>query len=521
MGLPPSIFNDVIGPVMRGPSSSHCAAAVRIGRLAHDLLAGRIKRLRLEFDAAGSLAHTHAEQGSDIGLFAGLLGWEADDERLADAAEELARRGIATEIRIGSFGDPHPNTYRLTLEGEGEHHEMIALSTGGGMVEVTAIDGISLSLRGDRHVTLLAADRGFSPADLPAGLPARAEVLPHSGEAGILIEMRTPEPAPETALRELSRLSGVRWVRPLRPVLPVLTRPEIRVPFLSCTEMLAWNRNRDLDLARLAAVYESARSGLSGDEILRRMQRLAAILARAIGQGIAGTEHPDRILPAQAPAFGAALSRGGLIETGALNRMLLYAAALMEVKSAFGTIVAAPTAGSCGAVPAAVHGLVDTLELGPEAAAEGLLAAGLVGVFIAARATFAAELGGCLAECGAASAMAAAALVTLSRGEATRATAAASMALQNVLGLVCDPVANRVEVPCLGRNVLAVANALACANLALAGFDPVIPLDEAIAAMADVGRRLPPELRCTGAGGLSLTPTAQAIARRLAAARKA
>lgn len=521
MELPPSIFNDVIGPVMRGPSSSHCAAAVRIGRMAHDLMAGRIERLLLELDAAGSLAHTHTEQGSDTGLFAGLLGWETDDPRLPRAGEELARRGVATEIRVGPYGDPHPNTYRLTLEGGGERRTMIALSTGGGMVEVTSIDGVSLSLRGDRHVTLLAADRSFTPADLPAVLEAGGEVLVHGGSPTVLIEMRTPEPLAAEVLRELARLPGVRWVRPIRPVLPVLTRPGIRVPFLSCAEMLAWNRERGLDLSRLAAVYESARGGLSEEEVFRRMQRVAAVLARSIDEGLCGTDYPDRILPAQAPAFRAALSRGALIEAGVLNRMTLYAAALMEVKSAFGTIVAAPTAGSCGAVPAAVHALVDTLGLGSDAAAAGLLAAGVIGVFIAAHATFAAEVGGCLAECGAASAMAAAALVTLSRGNVTQAVAAASLALQNVLGLVCDPVANRVEVPCLGRNVLAVANALSCANLALAGFDPVIPLDEAIAAMADVGGRLPPELRCTGGGGLSLTPTARAIARRLAARQKA
>mgnify|MGYP005834502477 FL=1 len=516
MTLPPSIFNDVIGPVMRGPSSSHCAAAVRIGLIARDLMGGWIERVRLEFDAQGSLARTHAEQGSDAGFFGGLLGWEADDARLADAESALASAGIAVEIRIGRFGDPHPNTYRIALEGGGETHTLRALSTGGGMVEVIAVDEIPLSLRGDRHVTLVGTGKGVTPAEILPQLPGEAEILAHGGEPPALIEIRTPVPLPEEALRDIAARPGVRWVRRIRPVLPVLTRPDVKVPFLSCREMLAWNQNRDLDLARLATVYESARSGLPEDEVVGRMRRIAGILARSVAQGIAGTEFPDRILPAQAPAFGEALASGRLIEAGTLNRMICYAAALMEVKSAFGTIVALPTAGSCGTVPGAVLGFTDSLGLGEEEAAAGLLAAGLVGVFIAARATFAAELAGCLAECGAASAMAAAALVTLRRGGVLPATAAASMALQNLLGLVCDPVANRVEVPCLGRNVLAVANALSCANLALAGFDPVIPLDETIDAMADVGRRLPPELCCTGGAGLSRTPTAQALARRLA-----
>jgi len=146
---------------------------------------------------------------------------------------------------------------------------------------------------------------------------------------------------------------------------------------------------------------------------------------------------------------------------------------------------------------------------------KAMLAAGLIGVFIAAHATFAAEVGGCQAECGAGSGMAAAALVTLAKGATRQAIAAASIALQNMLGMICDPVANRVEVPCLGKNVMAASNALACANMALADFDPVIPLDEVIDTMDEVGRSIPRELRCTALGGLSLTRTSKEIERRL------
>ena len=176
---------------------------------------------------------------------------------------------------------------------------------------------------------------------------------------------------------------------------------------------------------------------------------------------------------------------------------------------------AAPTAGACGALPGACLATVDALDGSPDDAARAMLAAGLIGVFIAGRATFAAEVGGCQAECGAGSGMAAAALVTLGGGSTQQAIDAASMALQNVLGLVCDPVANRVEVPCLGRNVMAASNALACANMSLAGYDAVVPLDEVLAAMDEVGRSIPAALRCTALGGLSVTPTSQAIEARL------
>ncbi len=145
-----------------------------------------------------------------------------------------------------------------------------------------------------------------------------------------------------------------------------------------------------------------------------------------------------------------------------------------------------------------------------------MLAGGIIGVFIAAHATFAAEVGGCQAECGAGSGMAAAALVTLAGGSTQQAVNAASIALQNTLGMICDPVANRVEVPCLGKNVMAASNALACANMALADYDPVIPLDEVIQSLDSVGKMLPPALRCTGHGGLSITKTSKEIEKRLA-----
>ena len=110
-----SIFNDVIGPVMRGPSSSHCAAALRIGRLARDLMDGQFAGLLVEFDRNGSLPTTHESQGSDMGLFGGLMGWDAADERLAGSPEALREAGVQIRIETVDAADEHPNTYHLTL----------------------------------------------------------------------------------------------------------------------------------------------------------------------------------------------------------------------------------------------------------------------------------------------------------------------------------------------------------------------------------------------------------------------
>ena len=150
-----SIFNDVIGPDMRGPSSSHCAAALRIGRLARDLMDGELNDLLVEFDRNGSLPSTHESQGSDMGLFGGLLGWDAADERLPSAPETLRDAGVRIRIETVDAGDEHPNTYRLTLRNAREQHSLIGISTGGGMMEVIAVDGFKLSMFGDYHETLL------------------------------------------------------------------------------------------------------------------------------------------------------------------------------------------------------------------------------------------------------------------------------------------------------------------------------------------------------------------------------
>lgn len=176
-----------------------------------------------------------------------------------------------------------------------------------------------------------------------------------------------------------------------------------------------------------------------------------------------------------------------------------------------GVIVAAPTAGSCGALPGAIFGTAESLELSEDEIVKALLAAGIIGVFITAHATFAAEVGGCMAETGAGAGMAAAAIVGMANGTLKQSIGAASLALQNSLGLICDPIGNRVEAPCLGRNVMAATNAVSCANMALSNYEHLIPLDEVIDTMKLVGDQIHHTLRCTNLGGLSITKAAKRI----------
>jgi len=513
--LPPSIFNDVVGPVMRGPSSSHSAASVRIGRLARDLCGGDPERVLVEFDTEGSLATTHESQGSDMGLFGGLLGWEADDARLPESAAALRAAGVALEIRIAPLHDPHPSTYRLTLWRGGAVHELVALSTGGGMIEVIEIDGARVQLYGDYAVTLLdVSDDGRATV---AALATRADVddVRATGTAPVRVVVSAQVCLGDEAL---AGLPAIRRVRRLAPVLPVRSRKGLSVPFLHASEMVAGSDPTLRKLSDYALQYECARGGIEAHEVFEAMRRILEIVRAGVRQGLAGTEYHDRILPRQSHRFAERLERGALLDCGVLNRAILYVTALMEVKSSMGVIVAAPTAGSCATFPATCLAAAEAQNASEEATLRAMLAAGLIGVFVATRSSFAAEVGGCQAETGAGAAMAAAALVELAGGSAAEGLSAASHALQNVLGLVCDPIANRVEAPCLGRNIAGAANAIACANIALSGYDHLIPLDEVLDAHRAISENMARELRCTALGGLSITPTSKAIEARLCGA---
>jgi|688.fasta_scaffold16100_10 L-serine dehydratase len=530
-----SIFNDVLGPVMRGPSSSHCAAALRIGRLARDLIGGDVQDVLVEFDRGGSLPTTHDSQGSDMGLFGGLLGWDAADERLPGSLQAFVNGGGRHRIETVDAGDPHPNTYRLTVANDREKHTLRAISTGGGMIEVIDIDGATVSLHGDWTETLVWIQPGATAAATAAqvmrqirstmrrihGAASEAigleNVFVHVARNATIVQVTACEPLPDTICHRLVGDGLASQVRVLRPVLPVRSCPGMSVPFRSCAEMLAHDAGRGTPLWRLAVEYERLRGGLSEEEVLATMRDIVRILRRSIAAGLAGTTYDDRVLPAQSPAYAAALEAGRLLDAGALNEVVAAVAALMEVKSSMGVIVAMPTAGACAALPGAVIAMAEAMGLGEEEMARAFLASGLIGVFIATTFSFAAEVGGCQAEGGSAAAMAAAALVTLAGGTLEQSLAAASLALQSMIGLICDPVANRVEAPCLGKNVMAAANAVCCANMALAGFDPLIPLDEVIETAKRVAGQMPRELRCTALGGLSITPASLAIQSRLEA----
>lgn len=194
-----------------------------------------------------------------------------------------------------------------------------------------------------------------------------------------------------------------------------------------------------------------------------------------------------------------------------LNKVMAFALSCSEVNAAMGKICAAPTAGSCGILPAVILGVSEKFRLERKEILDGILTASGLGAVIMKNATVSGAEGGCQAECGVAAAIAAAAAVEMRKGTPRMAVNACSLALINVMGLVCDPVAGLVQMPCAQRNASQAVNALLSADLALGGMICPVPPDEVIEAMYRIGKQLPSELKETALGGLAATPTAKKL----------
>ena len=207
--------------------------------------------------------------------------------------------------------------------------------------------------------------------------------------------------------------------------------------------------------------------------------------------------------------------RGESIGGEFMDEVIVQAISMAESNACMRRIVAAPTAGSCGVVPAVLLPLCEREHYTQHELLEALYVASGIGAVIAYRASISGAAGGCQAEIGTASAMAAGALVSLRGGTNEQFGHAVAIALKNLMGLVCDPVAGLVEVPCVKRNVIGAVNAISAADMALAGIESRIPVDEVIDAMGEVGRRMPVEFRETALGGLAATPTGKAVKERM------
>jgi L-serine dehydratase len=267
--------------------------------------------------------------------------------------------------------------------------------------------------------------------------------------------------------------------------------------------------NEHGSLAEAAVARECAEAGCARDDVLARLDLALAVMEEAVAEGLTG-EACSRSGLTGGDAKKVSGRSPGLVGPD-FGRAIAAALAVGEVNAAMGRVVAAPTGGASGVLPGVLLAVSEHVGAPRERVMLALATAGAVGGVIAARAALSGAAAGCQAEIGSAAAMAAAAAVELAGGTPTQAGHAASLALQGLLGLACDPVGGRVEVPCVARNATGAAVALAAVEMALAGVTFPIPFDEVAAAMGSVGRSLPPSLRETALGGLAITPTGKQL----------
>ncbi|QHL23091.1 L-serine ammonia-lyase, iron-sulfur-dependent, subunit alpha [Staphylococcus aureus] len=287
--------------------------------------------------------------------------------------------------------------------------------------------------------------------------------------------------------------------------------------FDSIRETIDYAVENNMSFADIMVKEEMELSGKSRDEVRAQMKQNLDVMRDAVIKGTTGdgvesvtgyTGHDAAKLRDYNESHHA-LSGYEMIDA------VKGAIATNEVNAAMGIICATPTAGSSGTIPGALFKLEKTHDLTEDKMIDFLFTSALFGRVVANNASVAGATGGCQAEVGSASAMAAAAAVAIFGGSPEASGHAMALAISNLLGLVCDPVAGLVEIPCVMRNAIGSGNALISADLALAGIESRIPVDEVIEAMDKVGRNLPASLRETGLGGLAGTPTGEAIKRKI------
>lgn len=519
---------EILGPVMVGPSSSHTAGALRCAQVAASLLEGRITEVK--FTLWNSFAHTYKGHGTDRALVAGILGLDTDDERIRDAFGLADASGLSYSFAIaGDDGSIHPNTVDIDMVDDlGSRVQVRGESLGGGKMRITRINGVGVDISG-MYSTLFISHR-----DAPGALASLTALLADANtniafcrtyrteQGGRAYTVFETDGAPsDTVLPRILELDVVDHATYIKlPGSASTLSPGVSTRELFDDGHQLLQACDEMNLSIGGVMAERERRLLGVERSISSMTRVLEVMKsettspiaspkRSLGGFIGG----EAKLVADAGFARYASPLMGSVQTQAVARAM----AVLERSAAMGVIVAAPTAGSAGVVPGCVLALAENLNLSDEEIVDALYCAAAIGLILSTTACVAGAEGGCQAEVGSASAMAAAALVQMLKGTPKQALDAASIALSNLLGLVCDPVGGLVEVPCQNRNAIGVACAFSSAQLALSGIESLVPFDEMAKVMLSVGRAMPASLRETAKGGIATAPSALSACNRCGA----
>ncbi|MDR3590078.1 MAG: L-serine ammonia-lyase, iron-sulfur-dependent, subunit alpha [Negativicutes bacterium] len=292
--------------------------------------------------------------------------------------------------------------------------------------------------------------------------------------------------------------------------------------FNHISDLLAISQEMAIPLSEIGWRWETERSDASPQAVWDNMAASLTVMRESVQTGLTQQEKSfSGLVGGDAARLISRADSPVCLAGPVAARAAAYAMAVNELNACMGRIVACPTAGSCGILPGAMLAAAEFFHFDDPALIRGLFTAAVIGLVIAENASISGAYGGCQAECGSAAAMAAGAIVEMAGGTPQQSGEAVALSLKNMLGLVCDPVAGLVEIPCVKRNAFGAVHALVAAEMAMAGIQSVIPADEVIAAMHQIGLSMPKALRETSEGGLAKTPTAQKITERILAGKQA
>ncbi|MDR1920297.1 MAG: hypothetical protein LBS31_00920, partial [Candidatus Adiutrix sp.] len=346
-----SIFNEVFGPVMVGPSSSHTAGPARIGKMCRQILPDEAAEIDISFDRQGSFAATYEAQGSNYGFIGGILGLDVGDEGIRRSLRLAVEKGVKFQFNIIDVkGEKHPNFAAVKITARnGFVLEAEAASTGGGMFEITRLQGCAVSLKGDCHEYLLFREEAESLAGAAYAPLADSGVGFEIRSSAGLLNIKTDQLCPDLEAA-LSKALGQTLLH-LDPVLPVVKKMKAALPFVIAAEALEYARLENIaEPWRLAVAYESALSGQGEAEILKMMRSIAAVMRRSAGKGLEGGYRQRGFLPPQSPVMRQTLEKGQApqINLGVLNKAALWSCAVLDYDICLGLVAAAPTGGSSG-----------------------------------------------------------------------------------------------------------------------------------------------------------------------------
>jgi L-serine dehydratase len=500
---------------MHGPSSSHTAAAFRLGLTARRLLGQEPKEAVITFDRQGSYGRVFKQQGSDLSFACGLMDWQMDDPRFFDAFDQASASGLYLSFGLGSIPESnHPNAVRMELVGlDGSRLELVGRSTGGGAFDFIRLNDRPVHINGEAHdmvvlIKGISADSALTLVGPEDQLVGRVKQYVSADATLLQVHRRTGLSAAQTArLQSLPDFMGL-WSAP-----PVFFMQKGQALFDCGAKLSRVCMEQDLSLGQAGLEYESALLDMGELEVMAEMGHRWQVMKESVRQGLEEElPRPLQTLKPCASKMWQAEKQNRLAIGGLHARTAARALAVMHQNGAMGLVCAAPTGGSCGTLPAVMVSLQEELGLSDQQIIMSLLAAGVIGlIMLMDGETFAAEVAGCQVEIGAAGAMAAAATVEAAGGSAKQAMDAAAISLQNTIGMPCDLVHGAVEIPCHTRNAVAASSALVCADMILGGYDNPIPLDQTVQASLKVGKALPNKLRCTSLGGIAVTPAAKGL----------